>query len=55
MPDYRRYRAPGGIGVKSDYGDQLDEEQKDDLRKRLEAAEKTAGEVLVPHIPWRCA
>jgi hypothetical protein len=35
-------------GVRADYWDQLDEEQQEDLKKRLEAARKTALEVLGP-------
>jgi len=33
-------------GVRVDYGDQLDEEQKEDLKKRIEAARRTALETL---------
>jgi len=35
-------------GVRSDYWDQLDEEQKADLKKRLEAAQRSALEALGP-------
>ncbi|MBL7205279.1 MAG: ATP-binding protein [Desulfobacteraceae bacterium] len=35
-------------GVKSDYWDQLDKGQRDDLQKRLEAAERAAVEALGP-------
>jgi hypothetical protein len=35
-------------GIQTDYGDQLDPDQKDDLRKRLEAAERAASEALGP-------
>ncbi|MEF3169226.1 MAG: ATP-binding protein [Deltaproteobacteria bacterium] len=35
-------------GVRKDYWDQLDEEQKEDLKKRLEAARKAALEALGP-------
>lgn len=35
-------------GVRADYWDQLDEEQREDLKKRLEAARKTAQEALGP-------
>ncbi len=38
----------GLTGVQSDYGAQLDEEQKEDLKKRLEAAERAALEALGP-------
>jgi len=34
--------------IKSDYWDQLDDEQKDDLKKRLETAERAALEALGP-------
>jgi hypothetical protein len=35
-------------GVRADYWDQLDEEQQEDLKKRLDAARKTALEALGP-------
>jgi hypothetical protein len=35
-------------GVRSDYWDQLDEEQREDLKKRLEAARRAALEALGP-------
>ncbi len=35
-------------GVRADYWDQLDEEQQEDLKKRLEAARRTALEALGP-------
>ncbi|MBW1911012.1 MAG: ATP-binding protein [Deltaproteobacteria bacterium] len=35
-------------GVKSDYGDQLDKGQRDDLQKRLEAVERSTLEALGP-------
>jgi len=35
-------------GVRADYWDQLDEEQREDLKKRLEAARKAALEALGP-------
>lgn len=35
-------------GVKSDYGDQLDKGQREDLQKRLETAERAALEALGP-------
>ncbi len=35
-------------GVRADYWDQLDEEQREDLKKRLEAARKAAVEALGP-------
>jgi hypothetical protein len=35
-------------GVKSDYWDRLDDEQKDELKKRLEAAQRAASEALGP-------
>lgn len=35
-------------GVRADYWDQLDEEQREDLKKRLEAARKAAMEALGP-------
>lgn len=43
------YREQAALrGVKSDYGDQLDEEQQQDLRQRVQSAEKTAAEALGP-------
>ena len=35
-------------GVRADYGDQLDEEQREDLKKRLDTARKAALEALGP-------
>jgi hypothetical protein len=35
-------------GVKSDYWDRLDDEQKDDLKKRLDAAQQAASEAIGP-------
>ncbi|MBI2930414.1 MAG: ATP-binding protein [Planctomycetes bacterium] len=35
-------------GVRSDYGEQLDDDQKDDLKKRLEAARRATLEALGP-------
>ncbi len=35
-------------GVRADYWDQLDEEQREDLKKRLEVARKAALEALGP-------
>ena len=41
------YRERAALkGVQSDYGGQFDEEQREDLKKRLEAAEKNAVESL---------
>jgi hypothetical protein len=43
------YRERAALkGVQTDYGAQLDHEQQDDLKKRLEAAEKSATEALGP-------
>lgn len=43
------YRERAALrGVKSDYGDQLEEEQQQDLRQRLQTAEKAAAEALGP-------
>jgi hypothetical protein len=36
------------LGVRRDYADQLDPEQQDDLKKRLEGAERAAAEALGP-------
>lgn len=35
-------------GVRADYGDQLDEDQKDDMKKRLEAARRATLDALGP-------
>ncbi|TXF10373.1 ATP-binding protein [Pelomicrobium methylotrophicum] len=43
------YRERAALeAVRRDYGDQLDEEQREDLKKRLEAARKAALEALGP-------
>ena len=43
------YRERAALaGVRNDYGEQLDQAQADDLKKRIEAAEKAALEALGP-------